>query len=87
MAIVVVAVPELRERMRCIRVMAGQAPVSALGAATWEELEQWDGSPEAAKFELDPQSIVQMEWKFTARGPEAPTNGELCIDDVRFMTE
>ena len=24
---------------------------------------------------------------FTARGAEAPTNGELCIDDVRFMTE
>ncbi|WP_437322615.1 DUF4388 domain-containing protein [Sorangium sp. So ce381] len=40
MAIVVVAVPDLRERMRCIRVIAGQAPVSALGAATWEELDQ-----------------------------------------------
>ncbi len=54
---------------------------------TWDELAQWDGSPEAAKFELDPESIVQMEWKFTARGPDAPTNGELCIDDVRFLTE
>ncbi|WP_437737593.1 DUF4388 domain-containing protein [Sorangium sp. So ce1335] len=40
MPIVVIADPDLRERMRCIRVIAGQAPVSALGAATWEELEQ-----------------------------------------------
>ena len=54
---------------------------------SWDELKQWDGSPEPAKFELDPESIVQMEWKFTARGPDAPTNGTLCIDDVRFMTE
>ncbi|XXX82335.1 DUF4388 domain-containing protein [Sorangium sp. So ce134] len=40
MPIVVVADPDLRERVRCIRVIAGQAQVSALGAATWEELEQ-----------------------------------------------
>ncbi|WP_437301745.1 DUF4388 domain-containing protein [Sorangium sp. So ce388] len=40
MPIVVVAEPDLRERMRCIRVIAGQTAVSALGAATWEELEQ-----------------------------------------------
>ncbi|KYF56420.1 hypothetical protein BE08_39895 [Sorangium cellulosum] len=40
MPIVVIADPDLRERMRCIRVIAGQAAVSALGAATWEELEQ-----------------------------------------------
>ncbi|KYF89241.1 hypothetical protein BE17_13310 [Sorangium cellulosum] len=46
MPIVVVAEPDLRERMRCIRVIAGQTAVSALGAATWEELEQaLDGSP------------------------------------------
>jgi hypothetical protein len=53
----------------------------------WDEFAQWAGTPEAAQFELDPASIVQMEWKFTARGAEAPTNGELCIDDVTFMTE
>ena len=35
-----VADPELRERMRCIRIIANQTPVSALGAATWSELDQ-----------------------------------------------
>jgi hypothetical protein len=54
---------------------------------SWEELAPWEGTPAAAQHELDPASIVQMEWKFTARGAEAPTNGELCIDDARFMTE
>ncbi|KYF71897.1 MULTISPECIES: DUF4388 domain-containing protein [Sorangium] len=50
MPIVVIAHPDLRERMRCIRVIAGQAQVSALGAATWEELDQaLDG---AASVEL-----------------------------------
>ncbi|AUX46431.1 hypothetical protein SOCE26_079370 [Sorangium cellulosum] len=39
MPIVVVADPDLRERMRCIRAIAGQTPVSLLGAATWEELD------------------------------------------------
>ena len=36
----VVAEPDLRERMRCIRIIAEQTPVSALGAANWHELEQ-----------------------------------------------
>src|ERR1700734_3727172 len=40
MCIALVADPDLRERMRCIRVIAGQTPVSSLGAATWEELQQ-----------------------------------------------
>jgi hypothetical protein len=40
MSLVVVADPDLRERMRCIRVVADQTPVSAIGAATWPELEQ-----------------------------------------------
>ena len=40
MNLVVVAEPELRERMRCIRIIAEQTPVSALGAANWHELEQ-----------------------------------------------
>lgn len=40
MPIIVIADPDLRERMRCIRIIAGRTPVSALGAATWEELEQ-----------------------------------------------
>ena len=35
-----VAEPDLRERMRCIRIIADQTPVSALGAASWLELEQ-----------------------------------------------
>lgn len=38
MSLVVVADPDLRERMRCIRIVADQTPVSALGAATWSEL-------------------------------------------------
>jgi hypothetical protein len=40
MSLVVVAEPDLRERMRCIRIVADQTPVSALGAANWPELTQ-----------------------------------------------
>lgn len=40
MSLVVVADPDLRERMRCIRIVADQTPMSALGAATWSELTQ-----------------------------------------------
>jgi hypothetical protein len=40
MSLVVVAEPDLRERMRCTRIIAEQTPVSALGAANWHELEQ-----------------------------------------------
>lgn len=40
MSLAVVADQELRERLRCIRVIAAQTSVSALGAADWAELEQ-----------------------------------------------
>jgi len=40
MSLVVVADPDLRERTRCIRIVADQTPMSALGAATWSELTQ-----------------------------------------------
>jgi hypothetical protein len=40
MSLVVVADPDLRERMRCIRIVADQTPASALGAASWHELAQ-----------------------------------------------
>ena len=40
MSLVVVAEPDLRERMRCIRIVADQTPASALGAASWPELTQ-----------------------------------------------
>ena len=40
MSLVVVADPDLRERMRCIRIVADQTPASALGAANWPELTQ-----------------------------------------------
>jgi hypothetical protein len=40
MNLAVVADPALRERMRCIRIIADQTPLSALGAASWYELEQ-----------------------------------------------
>ncbi|HSY20745.1 MAG TPA: DUF4388 domain-containing protein [Polyangiaceae bacterium] len=40
MCIALVADPDLRERARCIRVIAGQTSLSALGAATWEEVDQ-----------------------------------------------
>ena len=40
MNLAVVADPALRERMRCIRIIADQTPVSALGAASWHELDQ-----------------------------------------------
>jgi hypothetical protein len=39
-SLAVVAEPDLRERMRCMRILANQTPVSALGAANWGELEQ-----------------------------------------------
>lgn len=40
MSLVVVAEPDLRERMRCIRIVADQTPASALGASSWPELTQ-----------------------------------------------
>jgi hypothetical protein len=40
MSLVVVADPDLRERMRCIRIVADQTPASAIGAASWPELSQ-----------------------------------------------
>lgn len=40
MAFAVVADSELGERMRSLRIIAAQTPVSALGAATWAELSQ-----------------------------------------------
>jgi len=38
--LVLIAEPDLRERLRCIRCIAGQTSVSAAGVGTWEELEQ-----------------------------------------------
>ena len=40
MNLAVVADPALRERMRCIRIIADQTSMSALGAASWNELDQ-----------------------------------------------
>jgi hypothetical protein len=40
MNLAVVADPVLRERMRCIRIIADQTSMSALGAASWHELDQ-----------------------------------------------
>ena len=40
MPLVVVADADARERIRCVRCIAAQTSVSAVGAATWEELEQ-----------------------------------------------
>jgi hypothetical protein len=40
MNLAVVADPVLRERMRCIRIIADQTSMSALGAADWHELDQ-----------------------------------------------
>lgn len=40
MSLAVVADPDLRERVRCIRIIARQTSVGAVGAATWAELEQ-----------------------------------------------
>lgn len=40
MSLVIVADPDLRERMRCIRIVADQTPASALGASSWTELTQ-----------------------------------------------
>ena len=40
MNLAVVVDPALRERMRCIRIIADQTSMSALGAASWHELDQ-----------------------------------------------
>jgi hypothetical protein len=40
MNLAVVADPVLRERMRCLRIIADQTSMSALGAADWHELDQ-----------------------------------------------
>jgi hypothetical protein len=38
MSLAIVADPDIRERMRCVRILATQTPFSAVGVATWEEL-------------------------------------------------
>jgi hypothetical protein len=43
MSLAVIAEPDLRERLRCIRIIAQQSSVSAIGAANWGELEQTFG--------------------------------------------
>jgi len=40
MNLAVVAEPDLRERARCVSIIARQTPMSALGAGSWQELEQ-----------------------------------------------
>jgi len=40
MSLALVADPDLRERLRCIRIITEQTGVTALGAATWDELDQ-----------------------------------------------
>jgi hypothetical protein len=40
MSLAVVAEPDVRERARCVRIIARQTQVSALGAASWDELQQ-----------------------------------------------
>lgn len=40
MGLAAVADPDLRERLRCTRIIAGQTSMSALGAANWGELQQ-----------------------------------------------
>jgi hypothetical protein len=45
MCLAVVADPDQCERVRCARIIAGQTSMSALGAATWSELDQaFDGA-------------------------------------------
>ncbi|HET9959909.1 MAG TPA: hypothetical protein VFQ61_35700, partial [Polyangiaceae bacterium] len=39
-SLAVVADPDTRERLRCMRILARQTPVCALGAANWGELQQ-----------------------------------------------
>jgi hypothetical protein len=46
MRLAIVADPDLRERIRCTRVIAGETSLSAIGAGTWEELVQaFEGVP------------------------------------------
>ncbi len=40
MPLALVADGDLRERVRCVRVIANETPLSAIGAGTWEELDQ-----------------------------------------------
>jgi hypothetical protein len=46
MRIALIADPDLRERVRCTRVIASQTTLSAIGAGTWEEvLQAFEGVP------------------------------------------
>jgi hypothetical protein len=74
MSLALVAEPDLRERVRCIRVIASESPLSAIGAATWEELNQtFEGAdPVALVFYTPslpgaPEDAIARLTKHTAR--------------------
>ena len=58
MSLVVLAEPDLRERMRCIRIVANQTPASALGAASWPELTQVLGEVTDVSLVLFARSLL-----------------------------
>jgi hypothetical protein len=62
MSLAVIAEPELRERLRCLRIIAGQTSMSALGVASWEEL--------ATAFDENELSLVV----YTSPLPGAPAD-------------
>jgi hypothetical protein len=73
MTVAVVAEPDLRERVRCVRTLACQTRLSALGAATWDELEQL--------FQEEPKVAVVF---YNSLLPGAP---EDAVDRISQHTE
>jgi hypothetical protein len=86
MPLAVVADADLRERSRCLRVLAAQTPLGALGVASWEELDQaFDTGPVGVLFyaptlpgapdDAVPR-LVTRAVRVVVTGDGAPSGGE-----------
>jgi len=73
MRLALIADPDLRERMRCVRVIAGQTTVSGVGVGTWSELE----------LALDGVELVPLIL-FTPSLPGAPDD---AVERLRERTQ
>ena len=67
MSVALVADPDLRERVRCVRILARQTPLSAMGAASWDEmLAQGETTPFTLGYDSEPpayaNSRVMVQW-------------------------
>jgi hypothetical protein len=82
MSLAAIADPDLRERLRCTRIIAGQTSMSALGAANWGELEQILDESEvgfivyASSLPDAPEEAVELLLRRTSRVLLALGEGE-----------